>query len=84
MSWVAPSPAHKYGGSFVREQQATRDESQLTRAAGPPPAASGGSFGPREPVFWLVVVAATSLGLIGYSTTVRVGGTEASASIGKS
>lgn len=82
--WVAPSPAQKYGGSFIREQQTTRDDVAMTRAAGPPPKAAGGTFSPREPLFWLGVVAATSLGLIAYSTTVRVGGTEVSASVGKS
>lgn len=82
-SWIAPSPAHKYGGSFVRPQEQTRTETQMTRAAGPPPPAAGGTFSPRSPLFWFAAIAATSLGLIGYSTTVRVGGTEASASIGK-
>lgn len=82
-SWIAPSPAHKYGGSFVRPQHTTTDDAAMTRAAGPAPPAAGGMWSPRSPLFWFGAIAATSFGLIAYSTTVRVGGTEVSASIGK-
>lgn len=83
-AWVAPSPAEKYGGSFTRPQVATTDDVAASKAAGPAPSPAGGTFSPREPLFWFGVVLATSLGLAAYSTTVRVGRTEVSASIGQS
>lgn len=82
-AWIAPSPAEKYGGSFARPQRTTSDTSAAAAVAGPPKPGAGGTWSPREPLFWFGVIAATSLGLMAYSTTVRVGHTEVSASIGQ-
>lgn len=82
--WVAQSPDTKYGGAFTRPQQATRDESALPGIAGPAPKGGSNSpLSPSSPLFWAGVFVAASVGLMAYSTTVRVGPASVSASLGK-
>jgi len=82
-SWVAPSPANKYGGAQVSQQKATSDATALPSMAGPPAGASSSPLSPASPLFWIGVIAAASVGLMAYSTTVRVGPASVSAHLGK-
>lgn len=81
--WVAPSPAVKYGGAQVSQQKATTDASPLPHMAGPPAGLSSSALSPSGPLFWVGVIAAASVGLMAYSTTVRVGPASVSAHLGK-
>lgn len=82
-AWAVPNPAEKYGGAFVRGQKATSDDTTLTRASGPSQGGSGGVLDPREPLLWFALIAAASVGLMAYSTAVKVGPVSASLNIGK-
>ncbi len=83
-AWAIPSPAEKYGGSLASAQTAqTRDATALKDVAAPAAPGPGGIWSPREPLFWFLAIAATSLGLAAYSTTVRVGASEISLDVGK-
>lgn len=82
-SWIAAGPAEKYGGAFVAPQKATSDRSELPKVAGPTLAGSASPLSPSGPLFWVGVIVAASVGLMAYSTTVRVGPASASVSLGK-
>lgn len=80
-SWIQ-SPGEKYGGSFLSGKPQQSDEArELAPAAGP--AGKQSPFSPSHPLFWFGVVAAASVGLMAYSTSVRVGPASASVSLGK-
>jgi hypothetical protein len=61
---------------------ASRDETAATPSAGPAFSTKSPPWSPDNPLFWFGVVAAVSVGLMGYSTTVRVGSAKAGVSIG--
>ncbi len=83
-AWAVPSPAEKYGGSLASGRQTeTPNATELKNVAAPSAPGAGGVWSPREPMFWFAVIAATSLGLAAYSTTVRVGPAQASLELGK-
>lgn len=83
-TWAVPSPASKYGASFMTPAPATKDDSPLVQVAGPAPAAKGSHsvWHPNSPLMWVGVIIAGAVGLAAFSTTVRVGPARASASIG--
>lgn len=83
-SWLASSPADKYGGGFLTPQKASPDRSELPKVAAPSLSAGASSpLSPSGPLFWVGVIAAASVGLMAYSTSVRVGPASASLSLGK-
>lgn len=82
--WVAPSPDVKYGGGFIREQRASQNVTALPGVAGPSAApAAVHPLHPSGPLFWAGLFVAASVGLMAYSTTVRVGPVSAGVTIGK-
>jgi len=84
MSLVAvPTAATKYGGSFLGAPVADSNESQLPVVAGPAVDDATPFFHPDHPLFWLGAILAGAVGLAYFSTTVRVGPVEGSASLGK-
>lgn len=83
-AWAVPSPASKYGGSFMTPSPATKDDTPLVQIAGPAPAAKGQTslWHPNSPLAWVGFILAGAVGLAAFSTTVRVGPVKASASVG--
>lgn len=81
--WIAPSPGEKYGGSIATNDKATRDATALTSVAPAAVQSMGSALAPGEPLFWFGIVAAVSVGLMAYSTTVRVGSATVDLDIGK-
>jgi hypothetical protein len=82
-SWIAPPVAEKYGGAFISPQKATSDHSELPKVAAPSMSGAASPLSPSGPLFWIGVIAAASVGLMAYSTSVRVGPATASLSLGK-
>lgn len=83
-SWIAAGPAEKYGGGFLTPQKATADRSELPKVAAPATLRGSTSpLSPAGPLFWVGVIAAASVGLMAYSTSVRVGPVKAGLSVGK-
>lgn len=82
-SWVASPPEQKYGGAFMGDQKASPNASALPSVAGPSTKGTAAPLSPSGPLFWIGVIAAASVGLMAYSTTVRVGPASASLSLGK-
>lgn len=81
--WAVPNHAAKYGGAFTGNQQVSKDQTAATPSAGPALSTAEPPWSPRNPLFWFGVVAAATVGLMGYSTTVRVGPAKGSVEIGK-
>jgi hypothetical protein len=83
-TWAVPSPASKYGASFMTPSPATNDDTPLVQIAGPAPAAKGQNslWHPNSPLAWVGIILAGAVGLAAFSTTVRVGPVKASASVG--
>lgn len=81
--WAVPTHAAKYGGAFMGASTVTKDQSAAAPAAGPSMAVKEPPWSPRNPLFWFGVVAAATFGLMGYSTTVRVGPAKGSVELGK-
>lgn len=81
--WVAAEPAQKYGGAFVGNQKASTNHSELPAVAGPSLRGAASPLSPSGPLFWVGIIAAASVGLMAYSTSVRVGPASASLSLGK-
>lgn len=80
-----PSPAEKYGGSFIATSPGPRPtDSVLPSTGGPSLADSRHALSPNDPLFWAFVVGAVAVGFMYASTTVRVGPLSASVSAGKS
>lgn len=83
-SWIAPPAEAKYGGAFINgTQKATSDHSELPKVAAPSMGGAASPLSPSGPLFWIGVIAAASVGLMAYSTSVRVGPATASLSLGK-
>lgn len=83
MSWIKGAE-EKYGGSFISTKpQQSDDARELAPIAGPSPHLGGSPLSPSSPLFWFGVVAAASVGLMAYSTSVRIGPAAASVSLGK-
>lgn len=81
--WAAQPPENKYGGAFVSTQHKATDASPLPGVAGPVPSSATSALSPHSPLFWVGALAAVSVGLMAYSTTVRVGPVSASVKAGK-
>lgn len=81
-AWASPNHASKYGGALAGGSVASKDETAATPSAGPALSIKAPPWSPENPLFWFGVVAAVSVGLMGYSTTVRVGSAKAGVSIG--
>jgi hypothetical protein len=85
LSW-APSTgfASKYGPGMAG-QQPTRDHTAVTAAAGPALGADtlGSPWHPDSPLFWIGIIAAATVGLMAFSTTVRVGPAHLEGGLGK-
>lgn len=82
LAWAVPNHASKYGGALAGAPVATKVETAATPSAGPAFSSKAPPWSPENPLFWFGVVAAVSVGLMGYSTTVRVGSAKAGVSIG--
>jgi hypothetical protein len=83
LAWAVPNAASKYGGALAGAPVANRDHVAATASAGPSLAVKSPPWSPDNPLFWFGVIAAASVGLMGYSTTVRVGPAKAGVAIGK-
>jgi hypothetical protein len=83
-TWAVPSPASKYGASFMTPSPATKDDTGLVQIAGPAPEARGQNtaWHVNSPMMWVGVILAGAVGLAAVSTTVRVGPAKVSASVG--
>ncbi|MEU0788034.1 hypothetical protein ABZ341_41710 [Streptomyces sp. NPDC006173] len=82
-AWAIPTAASKYGGALAGAPVVSRDQTAATPSAGPSIAVKSPPWSPDNPLFWFGVIAAASVGLMGYSTTVRVGPAKAGISVGK-
>jgi hypothetical protein len=83
LAWAVPNAASKYGGALMAPQTVSRDHTAATTSAGPSLDVKSPVWSPDNPLFWFGVLAAASVGLMGYSTTVRVGPAKAGVEIGK-
>ncbi|MBM7510040.1 hypothetical protein JOE61_003854 [Nocardioides salarius] len=84
MSQWIKSAEEKYGGGFLTNRPQQSDEArELANVAGPHPGTSASPLSPQSPLFWFGIVAAASVGLMAYSTSVRVGPISASVGVGK-
>jgi hypothetical protein len=86
--WFTGGFTDRYGGSFLRYQgqaspAAGGGMSELPKAAAAPTGHPLEGLRPGSGLFAFGVVAAVSVGLMAFSTTVRVGSASASASVGK-
>jgi hypothetical protein len=82
LAWAVPNAASKYGGALAGAPTVTRDHTAATASAGPSQAVKTPPWSPDNPLFWFGLLAAASIGLMGYSTTVRVGPAKAGVEIG--
>lgn len=82
-AWATPDAASKYGGALAGAPTATKDQTAAVTAAGPSLSVKSPPWSPDSPLFWFGILAAASVGLMGYSTTVRVGPAKAGLEIGK-
>lgn len=82
-TWAPLSPQAKYGWNppAVSSGQPSVELSAVpSPAAGA--AAAGQPWNPENPLFWFGVLAATTFGLMAFSTNVRVGNARAGISVG--
>lgn len=82
LAWTQPSAATKYGGALAAPPVASKDHAAAVTAAGPAMDMHTPPWSPHNPLFWVGVIAAASFGLMGYSTTVRVGSASAGIKLG--
>lgn len=87
-SWLTGSYTERYGGAFLGYQgqaspAAAGGMSELPKAAASPTGDVLANLRPGSGLFAFGVLAAISVGLMAFSTTVRVGHATASASVGK-
>jgi hypothetical protein len=82
LAWAVPNHASKYGGALAAPSVASKDHTAAASVATAVPEAHTPPWSPQNPLFWFGVVAAASIGLMGYSTTVRVGPAKAGVTIG--
>jgi hypothetical protein len=80
--WAVPNHAAKYGGALAGAPTVTRDHTAAATSAGPSMESKEPPWSPKNPLFWFGVVAAATFGLMGYSTTVRVGPAKGSVELG--
>lgn len=80
---LSPTPAAKYGASFMGAPVADTNSTELTVVAGASPDDQTPFWHPGHPMFWLAAILGGAVGLAYFSTTVRVGPVEGSASLGK-
>lgn len=86
--WFTGDFTDRYGGAFLRYQgqaspAAGAGMSELPKAAASPTASLLEGIKPGSGLFAFGAIAAVSVGLMAFSTTVRVGHATASASVGK-
>lgn len=86
--WFTGSYGDRFGGSLMGYQgqaspAASAGMSELPKVAASPTGSLLDGIKPGSGLFAFGVVAAVSVGLMAFSTTVRVGGASASASVGK-
>lgn len=86
--WFTGDFTDRYGGSFLKYQgqaspAAAGGMSELPKVSASPTGHPLAGIKPGSGLFAFGVVAAVSLGLMAFSTTVRVGHASASASVGK-
>jgi hypothetical protein len=83
LAWAVPNAASKYGAALAGAPVVSRDHTAATSSAGPSLEIKSPPWSPESPLFWFGILAAASFGLMGYSTTVRVGPAKAGVEIGK-
>lgn len=83
LAWAVPHAASKYGGALAGAPTVSRDHSAAATSAGPSVEVKSPPWSPENPLFWFGLLAAASVGLMGYSTTVRVGPAKAGIEVGK-
>lgn len=82
--WVSPSPASKYGGSFLSDRcDPGAAASGLEGVAGSPPGHHAAHWHPDSPLFWVAGLVLVVFGIGGAATTVRLGPAKAGVSVGK-
>lgn len=86
--WFSGDFSDHYGGSFLGHQgqaspAASGGMSELPKVSASPTGSLLAGIKPGSGLFAFGVVAAVSVGLMAFSTTVRVGSASASASVGK-
>lgn len=87
-SWLTGSYTDRYGGAFLSNQgqaspAAAGHMSELPKIGASPTGHPLAGLAPGTGLFAFGAIAAVSLGLMAFSTTVRVGHASASASVGK-
>ena len=83
--WGQMTPEYQLGIVPSRPESAnTNPTPGIARSAGPGLAEAARPFHPDSPLFWFGAIAAVTLGLVGVSTSARVGPFRASASAGNS
>ena len=80
-SWAPPSPAEKYNAASAAPSSATT-ELDVVPAPSPADKAATEVWNPENPFFWFAGIAALTVGLMAFSTSVRVGGTTATVAVG--
>lgn len=81
--WVVESAPAKYGGGFLKSQPADPAGGSLAGVAGPSKAEERhAALDPRSPLLWFGVLAAVTVGLMSYSTSVKVGPVSAAVKVG--
>lgn len=82
-TWAAPSGLGRYGLS--QGGPVTTTPTELTAVPTPSEGASASAqpWSPSNPLFWFGGLALVTFGLAAFSTSVRVGKTTASVSVGK-
>ncbi|NUR04301.1 MAG: hypothetical protein HOY79_49710 [Streptomyces sp.] len=86
--WMTGSYTDRYGGAFLKymgqaSPAASGHMSELPKIGTSPSGHPLAGFRPGTGLFVFGLVAAVSIGLMAVSTTVRVGGASASASVGR-
>jgi hypothetical protein len=82
-SWINPSPASRYGGSFLSDRVGPGAASTgLEGVATAPAGISTKRTSPDHPLFWVGVLLLITFGVGGVSTTVRLGKERATVELG--
>ncbi|MBN9326218.1 MAG: hypothetical protein BGO38_07920 [Cellulomonas sp. 73-145] len=79
----APSGLNRYGLSPDAPTTTAQSELHAVASPGVGDAAAGQLLNPENPLLWFGVIAAITLGLAAFSTSVRVGPAKAALSLGK-
>jgi hypothetical protein len=78
------NPTDMYGIAPVAPALMESSPPALAQSAGPSTFDAARPWSPDSPIFWLVGLAAATLGLIGFATSVRVGPARAAIAVGAS